>query len=438
MMASLGLAVGLSTAASDLAVAIGLSIAAPNLAVVGAPSTELVVDAVIRILGFGLLAAGTTAIAAFVYRWYSGEEIPEGIAVLVGVTVVAVWLNTKSALGDAIIGETPLLDPGTAVYTVAAFAASAIAADGGRRLGDYLGRDVFAFATPRTMDDVSQLVRTAGRTTTLELPSTIDDLEGYDPVDAATKADLEGESMLFPRGLSTEELRGRLTDRLKRDYGFEGVAVEFTEERTIGLLAVGSRRAGIGPTLAPGTVVLAIRADPAPEASPGDAVEVWTDDGPTGRRITTAELRGRAGDVATIAVDETDVDALDASGDSPSGDDATRVDPSSGDTVSTGDDVTVGNGDSHSFRLVTLPGSPGVTRAFVSQLRTAEEVVSRVAVEADGPFDGVTVESLPAVVVAIDRGGSIHALPDDATRLESGDVAYVLGRPAALDAGRAG
>ena len=402
-------------------IAVDLSLAALDLAVVGVPTTDLVADAVIRILGFGLLAAGTTAAVAFTYRWYSGDEIPEGIAVLVGITIVALWLNTKSALGDAIIGESPLLDPGTAVYTVAAFAVSAIAADGGRRLGDYLGRDIFAFATPRTMDDVSQLVRAAGRTTTLELPSTIDDLDGYDPVDAATKADLAGESMLFPRGLSVEELRKRLTNRLERDYGVEGVAIAFTEERTIASLAVGSRRVGIGPTLAPGTVVLAIRADPAPDASPGDAVEVWADDGPTGRRITTAELRGTAGDVATIAVDETDVDALDVRRDSRAG-----------------DDVSTEGGDTPAFRLVTLPGSPGVTRAFVSLLRTAEEAVSRVTVENGGPFDGVTVESLPAVVVAVDRGGSIYALPDDSERLESGDVAYVLGRPAALDDVRTG
>ncbi|WP_293027429.1 TrkA C-terminal domain-containing protein [Natronococcus sp.] len=365
--------------------------------------TEPVVDSLLdvlgRILGFTVLAAGTAAAAAVTFRWYSADELPEGVGILAGITAVAIWLNTKTALQDAIIGTTPLLEIETAVYTVVVFATSAIAADGGRRVGDYLGRDVFSLAAPRTIDDVGQLVRSAGRVTAVELPETIEDVDGYDPVDAETKADLAGETFLFPRHLPVGQFRDRLTARLERDYGIGHVDVELGADGEIEYLGLGSRPAGIGPTLAPGTVALSIRADPAADASPGDAVQIWTSDDGT-RPLAVGELRGTAADAATVAVDADEVDAFDA--DRP-------------------------------YRLVTLPGTPDAERELVSALRAADETVTALAVDAGGSLDGASVDSLPALVLAIDRNeDDAVALPSGELRLAAGDVAYALGRPEAL------
>ncbi|MFU8866681.1 TrkA C-terminal domain-containing protein [Natronococcus sp.] len=363
------------------------------------PVADALLDALVRILGFSVLAAGTAATAALTFRWYSADELAEGVGILVGLTAVAVWLNTKTALQDAIIGTSPLLETETAVYTVVVFVASAIAADGGRRLGDRVARDVFAVAAPRTIDDVGQLVRSAGRVTAVELPETIADVDGYDPVDPATKADLAGQTFFLPRRLTVDGLRDRLTARLERDYGVGHVDVDLTADGEIEFLALGSRPAGIGPTLAPGSVAVAIRADPAADASPGDAVGIWTREGETYRRVADGELRGTADDVATVAVDVEDVRSLEA--------DADR-------------------------RLVTLPGTPDVEREFVSALRAADETVTAVTVDAGGPLEGAPIDSLPSLVLAIDRDDGAVALPGDGDRLAAGDVAYVLGRPEAL------
>ncbi|WP_455449908.1 TrkA C-terminal domain-containing protein [Natrinema thermotolerans] len=372
--------------------------------VAAAVPTETLLEAIVRILGFALLAAGSGAGVAFVYRWYSADGIPEGIAVLFGVALVAIWLNTQTALQQAIIGNTGLLEPGTAIYTVGAFAASAVAADGGRRLGDYLARDVFMVATPRTITEVTQLVRSAGRVVTVELPDEIDDIEGYDPVDESVKADLAGQTFLLPRRLTDEELRERLVARLERDFGIGHVDVDLDPDGTVAFLAVGSRPAGIGPTLAPGTVAVALEGDPAADASPGDAVRIWArgEDGGA-RRIAGGELRGTAGDVATVAID-----AEDARDIAPDGD----------------------------YRLVTLPGSPDAERDLVSLLRAADETVRSITVEADDPLVGLAVDSLPVLVLALEREGDGDAehrpLPAGDVRLAAGDVAYVLGRPDAL------
>lgn len=366
---------------------------------------ETLLDAIVRIVGFALLSAGVSAVVAFSYRWYSAKEIADGVAILVGVTVVALWLNTQTALQQAILGNKGLLEPGTAVYTVAAFVASAIAADGGRRLGDYLAGDVFLAATPRTITEVTQLVRSAGRVVTVDLPDEIGDVEGYDAVDDAVKAELAGQTLLFPRRLTVAELRERLIARLERDFGIGHVDVDLDADGTVDYLAVGSRPAGIGPTLSPGTVAVALAGDPAADASPGDAVRIWTrdEDGGTARRVAGGELRATADDVATVALDA---------------DDARDLEPG------------------REYRLVTLPGSPDAERELVSLLRAADETVTTVAVESDDPLAGTPIDALPVLVLLVDReteDGNEHLpLPAGDVRLAAGDVAYVLGRPDAL------
>lgn len=366
----------------------------------GAEITDVSIpDVIVRIVGFALLGAGTAAAAAITFRWYSGDEIPDGIAILLGVSIVAIWLNTKTALGDAIIGDAAFTDPATAIYTVAAFLVSAIAADGGRRVGDHLAHEVFQLATPRSMDEVSQFVRSAGRVITVELPEEIADIDGYEPVDDRITAELAGMTLLFPRRLTVGQLEERLVTRLQRDYAVGRVDVDLREDATVEYLAVGSTQTGIGPSLAPRSVAVAIRADPPADASPGDAVRIWKPRDGTPRRVTTAELRAATGDVATVAVGANSGESLDAEG---------------------------------PYRLVTLPGGADAGREFVSLLRAAAETVTTTTVEPGDALDGEAAGGLAIAVLVVERDGEILALPDGDTTLRAGDVAYLLGRPEAF------
>ncbi|THE66226.1 potassium transporter TrkA [Salinadaptatus halalkaliphilus] len=385
----------------------GLSVAALDgfvLSIAQLIEVETLLDVLVRIVGFAALAGGTAAGVAFLYRWYSAGELPDGVAVLTGITTVAIWLNTKTALQEAIIGETPLTDPGTALYTLAAFACSAIAADAGRRLGDSLARDASA-TTSRSITDVTQLVRSAGRVTTVELPAELEAIDGDDPIDDSTAAALAGRTFLFPRRLSVDQLRERLITRLERDFGISYVDIDLEPDGTVTYLAVGRRPAGIGPTLAPGTVAVALASDPAVDASPGDAVRIWTRDDESGeaRRVAAGELRGVADGVATVVLEA---------------DDARRLDPDA------------------NYRLVTLPDDPDDQRDLVSLLRAANETVTTVSIGSDDPLAEATVGSLPVQVLALERtgdgGDERFALPAAETRFVAGDIAYVLGRPDAL------
>jgi len=354
------------------------------------------VPAVLRILAMAVGAATIAALAALLYRWYTGLLIPEGIPILLGVSVVATVLNTTATLRRSIAaGE--LAGESAVAYTLAAFAVGTIAADAGRRTGERLGGEFPTVTSMRELDsDVGQLVRAAGRVIRVTVPEDVDDIDGYEPVPADVKADLAGRTFLFPRRLRVTELRDRLVERLKRDYDVGHVDVELADDGTIEYLGLGRRLAGIGQTIPPGSVAVAIRADPPFSATPGDRVQVWQTDGETPERIVTAELRAAVDDVATLVVDAEDAEALD---------------------------------DDRRYRLVTLPAAVQPDREFAALLRTADETMGTLEIEAGSRLDGASVEDVPLTVVAIERDGAVTAIPRHDRTLAPGDVVYVVGRP---------
>ncbi len=229
------------------------------------PDVEQLTAAGVRIVGLALLAGMVGVLVGFGYRWYARDRAPEGMALLLGLGAVALWLNTRGALQEAIIGESDLLDPAVAAFTILAFVVGGIAADAGRRSGDCLGQRTVRVAAVRDLGLMGQIVRSGGRAVTVDLPESADDvgdIDGYDPVPSDVKADLAGKTFVFPRGLTVGELRDRLTERLRVDHGVGHVDVELTAEGTVEYLAVGSRTAGIGTTLGPGTAAVRVASRP--------------------------------------------------------------------------------------------------------------------------------------------------------------------------------
>ena len=352
-----------------------------------------------RLLALGVGAALVSVVAALVYRWYTKLRLPLWLSILLGLSVVALTLNTVGVFTDLLSGETGIFSPARIVFNVVALGIGAAGAPAGRLVGDRVATDVFAVAGARELDvEVSRIVRSVGRITDVTLPEDADDIadmEGYDPVAPATKAALAGKTLIFPRRLTVAELEERLVTRLQDDYDVGHVDVELAADGTVAYLALGSRVTGIGPTLAPGTVAVAVRADPANAASPGDRVQVWRT-GESAERLLTAELRAHVDDVATLAVAEEEAVRLEAD---------------------------------ETYRLVTLPAEPQAEREFASLLRAADETMYVVRVAEGSDLVGAAVEGLDATVVAVEGAdGSVDDLPDDRT-LAVGDAVYVVSRP---------
>ncbi|KTG27778.1 potassium transporter TrkA [Haloferax profundi] len=392
-------------------------------------SSDPLVRNVLRVVGLVVGAFLASGVAALTYRWYTREAIPRALAVLFGTSVVALYLNTVGLFGDFVTGtDTAVFELERVLFNTSALAGAAVASPVGRLVGDRTATDVFAVAGAKELDtDVSRLVRTVGRVTTVTIPDDVGDIEGYDPVSESIKDQLSGKTLLFPRRLSEGELRERLVERVKDDHGVGHVDVEF-EDGNVSYFALGSRAAGLGPTLAPGTVAIAIRADPGPGAGAGDPVQVWAipdaddTDGTDGEsvaptngeetrvesdgsgsvptRVAFGELRGVAEDVATIALDEEDADKL------------------------TGADE---------YRVVTLPADLRVDREFASLLRNADETMAVTTVTPDSALDGQRVSDVETTVVAIRPSNApVDAIPARTRELSAGDTLYVVGRPELL------
>ena len=361
------------------------------------------VAAGVGIVGLTALSTAVALVVAIAYRWYTRERVPEGVSVLLGVSAVALVLNTQQTLELVMQNQTGLPAETTALVTVATFVAAAFGTGVGRRVGDGVAANAFAVTGTAKLDrEVSQLVRAVGRVVTVTLPDDVDDIDGYDPVDPDVKADLAGTTFVFPRRITVADLRDRVVTRLKDDYGVGHVDVELEADGTVEYLAVGSRAAGLGPTLAPGTVAVAVQADPANAASPGDVVQLWERTAADGLvRRATGELRATTEtDVVTLAVDATDAEALD---------------------------------DTTTYRLVTLPTEPAADREFASLLRAADETMGAVELAEGSDLVGTTVGDLDVTLAAI-RGpeGGVTATPPRGTELLAGSTLYVVERPEAL------
>nr|WP_324760384.1 TrkA C-terminal domain-containing protein [Haloarcula sp. GH36] len=365
----------------------------------GGTLTDQIVAVVAGLLALSTVAGTLSGTVALVYRWYVRERVPAGLAVLVGLSAVALYMGTTTALGQVIGQSDDVLAPEAILANIGAFVVGGFGAYTGTRVGERLGTDLFGVTGGREIDaDVSEIVRTVGRVTSVTLPEEIDDIVGYDPMPEKTKEKLAGRRFLFPRRLTKTELRERLVSRLKVDYGVGHVDLELTGDGTVEYLAVGSRAAGIGPTLPPATNAVAIQADPANAASAGDLVQVWETD-PL-QRVLTGELRGVAGEIVTVAIDAADTQ---------------KVDPST------------------QYKLVTLPVQDRPDREFASLLRAADETLGTATVGAGSDLDGVTVGGLQATVVAITReGAKPEPIPDRSRVLSAGDILYAIATPDAL------
>ena len=363
--------------------------------------TEDLLPAVARAAGLVLLSGVLATMISALYRWYARTRIPDGVAVLVGVSGVGILLNSTSALASVIDESTEILTIDDVLFNVAVLLLAVGAALVGRRSGDRLGESVLVLLGARQIEaDVSTIVRTVGRRTAVTLPDEIEDMEGYDPMPPETKAKFAGETLVFPRRQTVGELERRVVERIKSDYGVGYVDTDSDATGSVTYLAVGSRQAGIGPTLPPETVAVAVNADPSSAASAGDVVQVYRTTAESAERVAGAEVRSVDGDVVTLAVDAAEADALDPE---------TR------------------------YRLVTMPVEPRADREFASLLRAAAETLGVVTVAEGSSLAGLPIGALDVAVVAVrPPDAPVETLPSRDRTLAPGETVYAVAEPAVL------
>jgi hypothetical protein len=371
---------------------------------VGVGALDPLAATALRVAGLAAVAGAVGTAVAVGFRWYARQRIPAGLATLAGAATVAVYLNTTGALSATISGSATALALPAVVANLTTFAAGTATAVVGARAGDRLALSAFTAGSTAVDAELGRVVETVGRVIAVTLPATVETVEGYDPVDPATVESLRARRLVFPRGLSVGELRDRLVTRLKTEFDVGHVDVELDTDGTVTYLAVGSRVAGVGPTLPPRTEAVAVRADPPFSASAGDRVQLWrpvAGESPARfERLLTGEFRARNGDVVTLAVDAADV---------------AGVDPSV------------------RYRLVTLPEEQRVDREFASLLRRNPETMGVVEVGPESPLVGRSVAEVDATVLAVASAGErVDPVPPGDQPVRAGDTLYALGTPERL------
>lgn len=353
--------------------------------------------ALLHVIGLALLAGFVTFLAAFLYRLKAKNDLPEGPTILLGLGTVALYLNTRLAFVQFLGEDAAPLSLAEAILNVGVFLTAGLTSYAGRSLGHNMAK-MDRWDWGPLQPDLSPIVRATGRFITITLPEEIPDIEGYDPVPAATKEALSGETLDFPRGLSLAQVTEQLVARLKTKHHIGYVDLELDTDATIKHLSVGQRAVGIGPTLPPGSAAVAVRSDPPYSASPGDTVQVWQGDGV--ERLGTGELRATVGDVATIAMDETVAHSIEAGTE---------------------------------YRLMTMAADAYPDREFAAILRRGEETMSIVEITEESALVGVPVGALDLTVIAIrSKQGVVDTLPGREGPLASGDRVFAIGRPERL------
>lgn len=352
----------------------------------------------LQVAVLALLALAVTLVVSFLYRIHNKTIFPGSVAALLGLGVVGLVLNTRHAFVQFIGGSPDALTLSTALVNVTALAVAGVASAVGNRIGVRLAE------SERVRDgdlrlDVSPLVRATGRFTTVTLPEEVADVDGYDPVPDETREELQGKTLTFPRGLTVRRLEEQIALRLRENHNVGYVDAQIEPDGTVTHLGLGYRPAGLGPTLPPDGVAVALRADPPFSATPGDAVQIW-EPGPEPERLGVGELRAAVGPVATVATDPAVADALDRE---------TR------------------------YRLVTLPGTSQPERDFAATLRRADETLGVAVVAEDSPLVGTPLGSLDVNVIAVRAAdGDVEAIPPRDRPIGPGDQLFALGRPEAL------
>ncbi|WP_230198746.1 TrkA C-terminal domain-containing protein [Halopiger djelfimassiliensis] len=297
----------------------------------------------------------------------------------------------------------PLDHQASAGYLLATFLVGGTVAAAGSRLGDRIACQVTGLSRIDASGEAAAAVRSARLGVDLELPDTIDDAEGYRSVDTDVRRALSKTIVRLPHGLSTAERRERLERHIERDYEVSYADVTMDEDGAVDRVLVGRNSSGLGSMLPPKTVGIAIRGDPAPNASLGDPIEIWSTDGTEegGQLVATGTLRTTNGSVATVIVDAEHASELSAD---------------------------------ERYRLVTHPDEPTDGYEFASTLRTADETIITLTVDSDGPLAGEFVGWLPGRVLVLDRNDELFPLPEDNETLQSGDELWLLVTPTDLTA----
>ena len=376
----------------------------------------------------GVIPALISWVLGFTVRYFTGISIPGFGVVVLGLAVAGVQ-GGLLALSDAAV----LAGGGRVAVAIVVIVMMSLYA---HAKGDAMGATFPKRVSLRALRDrtlSSDLVERVGGDARVRVRGTVEDIEGYPPLNSALRSGVGEFSTTLPADLPVGELETRFADRLRAEFDLAEVSVAI-DERGRATVSAAPPLSGLSKRVPSGDRAVSVETLVPTGLAPGDEV-----------RVRTAE---ETVDATVLGVPTAAPSSVDDSTKSAESGDTTDATPQPGSVESTGGDgrvtLSVARTDAPSVLAAEHPSlvvtARGQRREFelLSLLRRAGRRVRRFAV-ADGEFAGVTLaeagvrERYDVEVLAVRHDGRWRFAPRGETTVEAGDELYAVGTGTALD-----
>ncbi|MEF8821919.1 MAG: TrkA C-terminal domain-containing protein [Halovenus sp.] len=383
----------------------------------------------------GLLAGIFPAVVAFAlgfsFRYLTGVSIPG-----LGVVVLAGGL---AGISGGLVG---LLDEEVAQSSagMAAFLIVLMLSLWAHSQGDKLGAAVphqFTLSGLRQVGlsaDILERVDSYGQIRIKPIGS-IEDIEGYPPLSEETRESIRADSWKFSADLSLPELEMQLSERLLEEYGLSEVEISINADGLAEIRAAPGR-AGLSRRVPSGKRAASIKTLLPTGLAIGDRVRIDLAESPVTGKVVSARTASTESNSTPAGPDG-----------EPETDGGTDEKPVRAPTTDGGDgSVTVALSADEARRLlgeefakITVQ-SRGKSREYeaLDILQRDGNQFELVSLEANGPFDGVTIgesairDRYGVAILAIRRRTERIVAPRGSRRLEAGDELIITGKPNAI------
>jgi hypothetical protein len=400
----------------------------------------------------GIVPALVAGTLGFVFKYVTDVTIP-GLGVVVLSLAIAGVNGGLLALNDETIRSSERA-PAILTAIVVVLMISLYAHAQGDKLGASVPKRIsLKQLRDRTLStDVIELVGGRGRVS-VEVAGEVNDMEGYPPLPADTRAAILDGDWTFPADLPLAELESRFAERLRTELDLADVAVRIDEQARATVSAAPPTGA-LSKRVPAGKRAVSVSALVPTGIARGDVVRVITPDLDVEGAVIAARSSGKAEPGAAAAAES---DAPGGEGAAPNSGDNARTDggeaevaapPAATAPTTTGGEgrVTLALGRSEATALLradrgrVLVLSRGTRREYelTALLRRAGKRFRKVSVVAGGPLDGHTIgeaevrEAYDVAVLAA-RHDTWRVAPDGSQPLSAGDDLFVVGSRDALD-----
>ncbi|HDQ05168.1 MAG TPA: hypothetical protein ENN36_00400 [Candidatus Bathyarchaeota archaeon] len=246
----------------------------------------------------GAIASFFIIFLAMIYRYFTNENFPSFIGIILGLGIVGISGGLLAILEQPSIEAIPEI--------IIASLIIAWAVNTGNKMAGKI---------PKNVNPIQKILKAKHKGySKVKLPNArlIYDISGKSRVPEEIKNDLSERELVFPSDLPVEEIESRLKRRLITDWGVGEVEVEFDQNGEITYLAISAREQGLSEGIPKGYAAVPLKCGIMPSGlAPGDIVRIYLKNGGV---IEEVEIKGvnNAEKIITVVIKQDKIEKISA------------------------------------------------------------------------------------------------------------------------------